>query len=54
MDLIRIGDKLIHVTKIDETVRRVLKMRSEGLSQQEVAAKLNLDRTFISRLETIG
>lgn len=54
MDLIRIGDKLIHVTKIDETVRQVLKMRSEGLSQQEVAAKLNLDRTFISRLETIG
>jgi transcriptional regulator with XRE-family HTH domain len=54
MDFIRIGDKLIDPGKIQETVLRVLKMRSEGLSQQEVARKMRLDRTFISRLETMG
>jgi transcriptional regulator with XRE-family HTH domain len=54
MDFIRIGDKLLDPGKIQETVLRVLKMRSEGLSQQEVARKMRLDRTFISRLETMG
>ncbi|MCW3491670.1 helix-turn-helix domain-containing protein [Dethiobacter alkaliphilus] len=54
MEFVRIGEKLINVAKIDEIVRRIVKMRSEGLSQQEVAAKLQLDRTFISRLESIG
>lgn len=54
MEFIRIGEKLINVSKIDETVRRILQLRSQGMSQQEVAAKLQLDRTFISRLETMG
>jgi transcriptional regulator with XRE-family HTH domain len=54
MEFIRIGEKLISVNKIDEIVRRILQMRSTGMSQQEVAAKLQLDRTFISRLETMG
>ena len=54
MELIRVGDKLVNLTKIDETVRRILQMRSEGMSQQDVAAKLQLDRAFISRLESMG
>jgi hypothetical protein len=54
MEFVRIGEKLINVDKIDDTVRRILKMRSTGMSQQEVAVKLQLDRTFISRLETMG
>lgn len=54
MEFIRIGDKLININKIDDTVRRILKLRSEGLSQQDVAARLQLDRAFISRLETMG
>jgi transcriptional regulator with XRE-family HTH domain len=54
MELIRVGDKLVNLTKIDETVRRILQMRSEGMSQQEVAVKLQLDRAFISRLESMG
>lgn len=54
MEFVRIGEKLINIGKIDETVRRVLKMRSEGMSQQEVAGKLQLDRAFISRLESLG
>lgn len=40
--------------KIEESVRKILQLRSTGLSQQEVANLLGLDRTFISRLESIG
>jgi transcriptional regulator with XRE-family HTH domain len=54
MEFIRIGEKLINVSKIDKLVRRILTLRGKGLSQQEVAVKLQLDRTFISRLETMG
>ncbi|HHU29344.1 MAG TPA: transcriptional regulator [Firmicutes bacterium] len=54
MEFIRIGDKLINLRKINETVRRILQLRSKGLSQQEVASKLSLDRGFISRLESLG
>lgn len=54
MEFIRIGEKLINLTKIEETIRKILHLRQLGMSQQEVAAKLQLDRTFISRLETMG
>jgi transcriptional regulator with XRE-family HTH domain len=54
MDIIRIGDKLVSLEKIDGMIRHIIKMRSERFSQQEVATKLKLDRTFISRLENIG
>jgi len=54
MDIYRIGEKIIKVDKIDKTVRKILELRSKGLAQQEVADKLKLDRTFISRLESIG
>ncbi|MBS4020933.1 MAG: helix-turn-helix domain-containing protein [Dethiobacter sp.] len=54
MDYVRIGEKLVSLEKIFETVKLITKMRSDGLSQQEVATKLKLDRTFISRLENIG
>lgn len=54
MEFVRIGEKLVNITKIDGTVRRILRMRSEGMSQKEVAGKLQLDRAFISRLETLG
>ena len=53
-DFVRVGDKLISRRKISETISRVLDLRYHGLSQQEVADRLHLDRTFISRLETIG
>lgn len=54
MEFIRIGEKLISAHKIKETIKQILHLRSEGFSQQEVAAKLQIDRTFISRLESIG
>jgi transcriptional regulator with XRE-family HTH domain len=54
MQLIRIGDKVINRDRIFHVVSRMLEMRSRGLSQQEVAEQLEIDRTLISRLETIG
>ena len=50
----RIGDKLISLNKVERQIERVLELREQGLSQLETAQKLNLDRSFISRLETCG
>ncbi|GAW92881.1 helix-turn-helix domain-containing protein [Calderihabitans maritimus] len=54
MDFVRIGDKLISRNKIENFIDRILEMRVQGLSQQEVAKHLNIDRSFISRLERLG
>ncbi len=54
MNLIRIGDKVVSRERIEEFVDRFLALRAEGLSQQDVAQKLGVDRTLISRLESIG
>lgn len=54
MDLIRIGDKVISLAKINNKAREILQHRMMGLSQQEVAEKLGVERTFISRLEGLG
>lgn len=54
MDFIRIQDKIISWQKIENTLQKVLQMRAKGFSQQEVADRLAIDRTFISRLEGIG
>lgn len=53
-DLVRIGDKLVSRRRIARQVDRILEMRARGMSQQDVAARLDLDRTFISRLEALG
>lgn len=54
MDYIRIQDKIISPEKINRTIDKILQLRARGLSQQEVAERLSVDRTFISRLEGIG
>ena len=54
MEFVRIGDKVINRLKIDRMVTKILELRCQGLSQQEVANKLSVDRTFVSRLEGIG
>lgn len=54
MQLIRIGDKIINRDRIFQVITRMLELRARGLSQQEVAEQLEVDRTLISRLETIG
>lgn len=54
MDFIRIGDKVLSMEKIYDSINEILSLRSRGLSQQEVASRLGVDRTFVSRLETLG
>ena len=54
MEYIRIQDKIISQQKINNTITKILQLRVRGLSQQEVAERLSVDRTFISRLEGIG
>lgn len=50
----RIGDKIINAQKIHNAIDDALEMRGRGLSQQEVANRVGVDRTVISRLETLG
>jgi transcriptional regulator with XRE-family HTH domain len=52
--LLRIGEKIINRQKIHRVIDEVLEMRSRGFSQQEAAHRVGLDRTVISRLETLG
>lgn len=54
MNFIKIGDKVISLSKISEKVEKILEYRALGLSQQEVAKKMSLDRAFISKLEKMG
>lgn len=54
MEIYRVQDKIISWQKIERTLQKALQLRSRGFSQQEVADRLQIDRTFISRLETIG
>jgi transcriptional regulator with XRE-family HTH domain len=53
-DLIRIGEKLISLEKLHRIIEQILEQRSRGLSQQEVADRFSVDRTFVSRLEGLG
>lgn len=54
MDIVRIGEKIISRRKIGRAVDRVLERRATGLSQQDVAEEMNVDRAFVSRLESLG
>ena len=50
----RIGEKLIDKGRLLNTVERILDLRSNGLSQQETADRVGIDRVFVSRLESLG
>lgn len=54
MDFYRIGDKMISQKRIFTGIERILKLRSQGKSQHEVAEIMNVDRSFVSRLENLG
>ena len=54
VEFVRIGDKVISRQKIDEAIDEILSLRVQGMSQAEVAGITGVDRTFISRLETLG
>ncbi|MBP2640731.1 MAG: hypothetical protein H6Q66_1682 [Firmicutes bacterium] len=52
--LTHIGDKIINRQKLHQAIDEILDLRSRGLSQQDVARQRGVDRTLISRLETLG
>lgn len=54
MNIIRVGEKVIDRKKVASIIDDILEFRSQGLSQQDVADRLGIDRTFISRLEKMG
>jgi len=54
VELLRIGDKVLSMSKIYHKINTILETRSKGFSQQETAERLGVDRTFISRLESLG
>jgi hypothetical protein len=54
MDFYRIGDKLISQRRIFTAIEKILRLRSQGKSQHEVAEIMSVDRSFISRLENLG
>ncbi|MHB1955851.1 MAG: transcriptional regulator [Sulfobacillus sp.] len=54
MELIRIGDKLISLERLQQAIEDILRYRSQGASQTDVAGRFNVDRSFVSRLETLG
>jgi len=49
-----LGEKILSRRKIDQAVNEILIMRAKGLSQTEVATRLGVDRTLVSRLESLG
>jgi transcriptional regulator len=54
MQVLRIGDKLLSVERIHHVIEEALTLRAAGLSQAEAAHRLGLDRTLVSRLESLG
>lgn len=54
MNLIRIGEKVLSWEKLDREINKILTLRTSGLTQGEIARKLGIERTFVSRLESLG
>jgi transcriptional regulator with XRE-family HTH domain len=54
VEFVRVGDKVLNRAKIDRAIDRILQLRLQGMSQQEVANEMGIDRTFVSRLEGLG
>jgi len=54
MKFSRIGKKIINNTQIERVIQKVIALRERGYSQSEVAEAIGVERSFISRLESIG
>ena len=54
MDLVRIGDKVISRKRLNQRLEEILSLRALGMSQADVGSRLEIERTFISRLEGLG
>lgn len=53
-DLIHIGDKTLSRSRLQSIVDEMLRLRSAGFSQQAAAERFAVDRSFVSRLETLA
>lgn len=53
-DLIHIGEKTLSRRRLRATIDELLRLRVAGLSQQAAADRFGVDRSFISRLETLA
>ena len=54
MQFIRVGEKIICKEKLDREINKILELRVKGITQEGVARKLGVERTFVSRLESLG
>jgi len=54
MQFIHIGEKVISREKLNKEINKILELRIAGVTQEGVARKLGIERTFISRLESLG
>jgi len=54
VELIRVGDKIINLQKVSKLVNKIIRMRSNGSTQADVASMLGIERSFISHLEGLG
>lgn len=54
MQFIRIGEKVISKEKLNKEINKIVELRAKGLTQEGVARKLGIERTFVSRLESLG
>jgi hypothetical protein len=54
VEFVRVGEKLISRGRILRAVDQLLELRVQGLSQAEAGRMVGVDRTFVSRLETLG
>lgn len=52
--LVRVGEKLIDRERLVARIDEILKLRASGWSQQDAAERFGLDRSFVSRLESLG
>lgn len=54
MNIVRIGDKVVDISRAQEMIKSILLERSGGRTQQEVADRLRVERSFVSHLEGLA
>jgi hypothetical protein len=52
--LYRIGDKVVSEGKLHDAIRAILEERESGATQEDAARVHNVQRSFVSFLETLG
>ena len=54
MELFRIGDKVISKDKLMAALEGILLSRTKGATQEDVARRAGVPRSFVSNIETLG